>query len=130
MNPRPNSTKMRRQCFEAHKYTHPVTGRTVMDCYLCGDVIDPAAGDAWDAEHMNPRALSDDDSATNVAPAHAGKGSCHAEKTKIDVGRIAKSKRVRDKHFGIKRASRPMAGSRASPWKRRMDGTVVRRDQE
>jgi hypothetical protein len=129
VSPRPNSTKLRRQCFEAHKYVHPVTGRTVMDCHICGDVIDPVAGDVWEAEHMNPRALSDDDSAKNLAPAHAGKGSCHAEKTKVDVGRIAKAKRVRDKHFGIKRSASPMPGGKNSPWKKTFANGWVRRDE-
>lgn len=54
--------------------------------------------------------------------------ACHGTKTaKIDVPRIAKAKRVQANHLGIKKAKRPMPGSRASGLKKCMDGRVVRR---
>lgn len=54
--------------------------------------------------------------------------SCHAVKTaKADVPRIAKAKRVHRKHVGIRSAGRKMPGSRGTPWRKRMDGTVERR---
>lgn len=55
--------------------------------------------------------------------------TCHAYKTaKIDIPKHAKTKRVFDKHNGIKaRNSRPIPGSRNSPFKIRMNGTVERR---
>lgn len=53
--------------------------------------------------------------------------ACHAEKTaKHDIPKIAKVKRIQDKHNGIKKPSR-MAGSKDSKFKKRMDGTVVLR---
>lgn len=53
---------------------------------------------------------------------------CHRMKTsKLDVPAIAKGKRIEKKRAGVK-AGPPMPGSRRSGWKRRMDGTVVRRD--
>lgn len=54
--------------------------------------------------------------------------ACHGTKTsKSDVPRIAKAVRQHQKHIGARRSARPMAGSRASKWKRRMDGTTERR---
>lgn len=56
--------------------------------------------------------------------------ACHDNKTiGSDVPTIAKSKRIRQKIAGARVQPRPMPGSRKSQWKRRMDGTVVRRDE-
>lgn len=55
---------------------------------------------------------------------------CHSEKTrKQDVPNIAKAKRREQKHvMGIRQPKgQPMAGTKASGWKRKMDGTVERR---
>lgn len=101
MSPRPNSTKVRRECFDAHKWTHPVTGRIMLTCHICKGRIDPAR-DRWEAEHQTRRILSEDDSAANVLPAHV---DCHKPKTAQDISENAKGKRVRDKHFNIRRKS-------------------------
>lgn len=54
--------------------------------------------------------------------------NCHEAKTAgEDIPRIAKAKRSQAKHVGAKKARRPMFGSRASGWRKRMDGTVERR---
>jgi 5-methylcytosine-specific restriction enzyme A len=53
--------------------------------------------------------------------------ACHSAITRKRTAAIAKSNRVRAGHLGIKRTSRPMPGSRASGWRKRMDGTVERR---
>lgn len=54
--------------------------------------------------------------------------ACHGAKTaKKDVPAVAKMKRQRAAAVGAKTSSRPMDGSRNSPWKRRMDGRVERR---
>lgn len=53
--------------------------------------------------------------------------ACHGEKTaKSDVPTIAKSKRIRAKHAGIKTTTRPLPGSRASGIRKRMSGQVER----
>lgn len=102
MSPRPNSTKVRRECFEKHRYTDPVSGRVMMDCYLCGGAIDVALSTtknsphSWEAEHTSPHFFGGED----VKPAHT---TCHKVKTASDQGDIAKSKRIRDKRFGIVR---------------------------
>lgn len=55
--------------------------------------------------------------------------ACHRDKTsKRDVPAIAKTKRIRDRHLGIKlRKGRPMAGSKASGLRKRMNGQVEKR---
>lgn len=54
---------------------------------------------------------------------------CHRIHTStIDVPAISKVKRIRAKSTGTKRpTSRPIAGSKASPWKHKLNGQVERR---
>lgn len=52
---------------------------------------------------------------------------CYKEKDAQDTRDAAKSVRLLKDVAGIKRKGRPMAGSRASGWKRKMDGTTERR---
>jgi 5-methylcytosine-specific restriction enzyme A len=56
--------------------------------------------------------------------------ACHGAKThRDDVPRIAKMKRQRARHIGAEaRSPRPLPGGRKSPWRKKIDGTVVRRD--
>lgn len=44
-----------------------------------------------------------------------------------DRPRIQKAKNIREKTMGIRTVRHPMPGSRASNWKRKMDGSVVPR---
>lgn len=44
-----------------------------------------------------------------------------------DQPKISQAKRRERNHFGIRKPKRPMAGSRASGWRHRMDGTWERR---
>lgn len=92
-------------------------------CHLCGEKID-GTRERWELEHVVPWALTRDDSDDNCRPAHA---RCHRMKTPGDQAGIAKAERTRLKHVGAKRSAQPMAGSRASGWRCRMDGTVERR---
>lgn len=92
-------------------------------CHLCGCKI--GVGEAWDAEHVIALEISGDDTDENLRPAHR---SCHRDKTRDDAGRIAKAKRVRAKHIGAHKAKAVLPGSRASKWKRKIDGTVVSRE--
>lgn len=93
-------------------------------CHICGGKI--GIGEPWDIEHVIPLALGGDDDEANCRPAHV---ACHKDKTADDKAQIAKANRVRAKHLGAReRPRRIMAGSKLSPWKKRLDGTVVRRD--
>lgn len=120
MNPRPSSTKVRRECFDREKWTDLVTGRIMLTCHICGMSIDPVR-ERWDAEHTSPHA----NGGTDVRPAHV---ACHRIKTSTqDVPAIAKGKRVRDRHFGITQSASIMPGSRRSRWKKKINGEVVER---
>ena len=56
---------------------------------------------------------------------------CHRAKTKRDVTQKSTEARKRAKHLGLKPKSKAqLPGSKGSKWKRRVDGTVVRRDEE
>lgn len=114
-----NSKKDRKECFDKHHYTDYL-GRVVMDCHICGGVI-VCGTQEWEAEHVVMRALG----GKEIKPAHAS--PCHSNKTKTDIKNWSKGKRVRDRIFGIKRASGQMPGSKRSPWKKKMDGTTERR---
>lgn len=76
-------------------------------------------------DHILPDALGGEPTADNCQLLCK---VCHGAKTKEDVGRIRKADRQRDKHTGAhKGSSNPLPGSRASKWKRKMNGEVVRR---
>lgn len=92
-------------------------------CYLCELSIDGH----YEIEHKVPHALGGSDDLSNLGPAHV---ECHAQKTKLDITRIAKAKRVSKKHAGTYRPSRrPVAGSKLSKWKKPLNGPAVRRDK-
>jgi hypothetical protein len=92
-------------------------------CVLCKMPIDGARED-WFIEHLRALELGGEDVDANCGPAHL-----YHKKAKDadDHGRAAKAKRAKQRHLGIKVTKRPMPGSRASKWKRKMDGSVVLR---
>src|SRR3990167_4842062 len=88
-------------------------------CHLCCFVIDPVR-ERWEGSHPIPIALCGADDDSNRRPAHY---RCHrVETAEQDQPRIAKAVRQEARNIGAKRSSRPMAGSRNSPWKRKLDG--------
>jgi 5-methylcytosine-specific restriction endonuclease McrA len=92
-------------------------------CHLCGGKID-GTKEAWELEHIIPFAMGGADDESNLRPAHK---RCHLRKTVSDVAAIAKAKRREANHIGAKASSNPIPGSRNSQWKRKIDGTTVRR---
>lgn len=94
-------------------------------CHLCGDKID-GTRDRWEVEHIIPLAMGGDEDrgSPNLQPAHV---SCHAAKTLLDVTAIAKAKRLEARHSGALRKRSVIPGSKGSAFKKRIDGTVVRR---
>jgi 5-methylcytosine-specific restriction enzyme A len=53
---------------------------------------------------------------------------CHVKKThQEDNPRMQKADRVLKKTYGIAKAKKPFPGGKRSGWKRKMDGTVVKR---
>lgn len=78
-------------------------------CCLCEQKI--KAGDTWTIEHMRALGLGGEDDDSNCAPAHE---ACRRIKDKADVASIAKAKRIKAKHFGIRKRSsfpKPPAGT-------------------
>lgn len=87
----------------------------------CGILIRP--GDDWQTDHTIAIANGGANAETNLRTlltAH------HKIKSRADVALKARTYRKRAKHLGIRKPSR-FPGSRDSGWKKRMDGTVVRR---
>ena len=116
---KPLSAKQRTQLFVEHG------GR----CCVCQMKIKP--GESWIDEHIKPLWLAqegeDHNAWSNRAPAHV---SCARDKTAKEAKTRAKGRRVAEKHVSGRVAKgKPMPGSRASKWKRKMDGSVVRRDE-
>lgn len=93
-------------------------------CCICGGKI--KVGEAWIDEHIRPLWLDGtNEIETNRAPAHI---KCASKKTHEDEApQRAKVRRVAQKHFGARRSKTPMPGSKASGWKKKMNGTVERR---
>lgn len=107
--------RVRLRIFEAHKGICHLTGRKI------------EAGDAWDLDHVQALCNGGENRETNLAPALR---DAHRAKTAADVKVRAKSDRVRKKHIGIHQTKAIIPGSKRSPWKRKLDGTLVRRNQE
>lgn len=91
-------------------------------CHLTGQEIN--AGDAWDCDHIRALCNGGEHRESNLAPVLR---AAHRAKTAQDVALKAKADRVRKKHLGIKTTKAVIPGSKASGWKRRIDGTVERR---
>lgn len=70
-------------------------------CVICDLKID-GAREKWTIEHIVPLGLGGEDSDWNCAPAHE---HCRRQKDKTDVKAIAKAKRMKAKHLGIKKRS-------------------------
>lgn len=82
-------------------------------------------GYGFDFDHIILDANSKDNSLENCACVCR---VCHKKKTtKHDIPLAAKTVRQQDKHRGIRKKS-SMPGSRDSPWKRKVGGTVIRRN--
>jgi len=83
-------------------------------CHMCQMKVVP--GEEWDVSHE--------------IPLEAGGRKCHRHHTAtVDAPLIAKVKRIHQRHIGAKLKSKnPLPGSRHSKFKRKMDGTIVRRE--
>lgn len=117
---RTSSVRSRRLTFE---YWRTPDNKLICQGKDCGAIIDPVR-DRWEADHEIPVWMGGADEPPNLRPLCY---RCHREKTKSDVKAIAKSKRVRDRHFGVRVSKRPMPCGRNSRWKKKLDGTVVLR---
>jgi 5-methylcytosine-specific restriction enzyme A len=122
MTDRRNSRRARTICVDTHSYSSK-TGRPLMDCHVCKAAIDLKTRD-WRADHIRRWAEGGRDTPDNLFPICL---PCDRVKAAIDTREVAKGKRTAERNIGIRRTQQPMPGSRNSPWRRRMDGTVERR---
>lgn len=75
-------------------------------------------------DHKIPDALGGEPTLDNCAVLCT---ACHGIKTPVDVGRIAKAKRMRVKHIDRHVSRNPLPCGRRSKWKKTMGGAVVLR---
>jgi 5-methylcytosine-specific restriction endonuclease McrA len=93
-------------------------------CHLCSMKVIP--GEDWDVSHEIPLECGGADDESNWLVAHR---KCHRVHTAtVDMPKIAKVKRIHQRHIGAKKSKNPMPGGRFSKWKKKMDGSVVRRE--
>ena len=93
-------------------------------CHLCNMKVVP--GEDWDVSHDIPLEAGGKDDETNWFVAHR---KCHRVHTStVDMPLIAKVKRIHQKHVGATKSRTPMPLGRNSKFKRKMDGTIVRRE--
>lgn len=91
----------------------------------CGCTIKIQAGMSWDTDHAIAIINGGENRESNLRTlltAH------HKQKTMADVQEKSRVYQKRLKHIGLKKPKgRPMFGSKASGFKKKMDGTVERR---
>jgi len=85
-----------------------------------------AAGEAIEFDHETALINGGENRETNL---RALRRPCHAVKTRADVAEKATVARKRAKHFGLKKPKSRIPGSRDDKWKRKIDGTTVRRSE-
>jgi 5-methylcytosine-specific restriction endonuclease McrA len=76
-------------------------------------------------EHVRALELGGTDTDDNIRLTCKG---CATEKTKQDHSNAARAKRKKSSVLGLKQSKTPMPFGKGSKFKRKMDGTVVRRD--
>ena len=91
-------------------------------CGICRKPIRP--GERWTCDHVKALILGGENRESNGQPLCRG---CTPTKDAADVAEKSKIAGMAKAGYGLKRSSRPMPGSRRSPWKRKMDGTTIRR---
>lgn len=95
-------------------------------CHICQFKVIP--GEDWDVSHEIPLECGGLDDESNWYVAHR---KCHRIHTAtVDAPTIAKVRRIRQKHIGAKKSRTPMPFGRGSKFKRKMDGSIVKRDTE
>ena len=75
-------------------------------------------------DSLEPLALGGTNEPENLSAAHV---DCHAGKSRAEIKIVRKADRQMKAAVGIKTSRNPLPGSKRSKWKRKMDGTLVRR---
>lgn len=90
-----------------------------------GRVIVP--GKTWTCDHKIALVNGGENREANLQPLCE---FCNPEKNAADLAEKSKTFGMAATGFGLKTAKRPMPGSKASPWKRKMNGRTERRSKE
>ena len=88
-------------------------------CHLSGRKIRP--GEKWELDHDKPLWAGGENRESNLFPVLAKE---HKKKSAKDQIQQAKERTKLKKHLGIRKPKHVIPGSKASKWKKRMDGTV------
>lgn len=91
-------------------------------CHKCGRKI--LTGETWTCEHLIAIINGGQNREANLDLTCC---NCLRAKNSEDMAIKSKVARVAKKHLGLSKSKNPLPGSKASPWRRRMDGTVERR---
>ena len=94
-------------------------------CILCTREFSAKLRPEFD--HEIPLALGGEHRERNL---RALCGDCHGTKTKADANAIGRARRIAKDRLGIKAQKKPFPGGKGSKWKRKMDGTVVLREDD
>lgn len=107
--------RVRLRVFEAHGGICALTGRKI------------TPSDKWEVDHKTALINGGEHRESNLQPVLQ---AAHREKTAVDVGLKAKADRVRKKHLGIHKPKATLPGSKASKFKRTIDGRTILRGSE
>lgn len=91
-------------------------------CCICGHKIQTLK--PWIDEHITPLWLGGSNDWSNRGVAHEW---CARVKTSGEAKTRAKVRRTAEKHFGARKPSHPMPGSKRSGWKKTFNNGWVRR---
>ncbi len=109
------------------KMTKPRAAKIFLErngiCFICTNQI--RQGQEWFIEHPEAVNLGGSDNDADLWPAHT---KCKPGKDAVDAAKIAdRNTAITKGYAGKSRTSRPMPGSKASGWKRKMNGQTERR---
>lgn len=91
----------------------------------CGCGVKIIAGDGPEYDHRIEDALGGEPMLENCVVLRK---RCHKSKTRSRTPALTKARAVSEKAIGARASkSRPMPGTKASGWKKKMDGSVERR---
>lgn len=107
--------RVRLRVFEAHGGICALTGRKIRP------------GDDWELDHEQALTNGGENCESNLQPVLK---EAHKAKTAQDVAQKSKDRRVRSKHLNIHKPKTTLPGSRGSKFKRKIDGSVVLRDDD
>lgn len=91
-------------------------------CMLCGVKLQPGG---FIYEHVRALELGGEDGVDNIRLTCR---PCATTKTKNDHHMAAKAKRQKATALGLKKSKTPLPFGKGSKWKRKLDGSVVRRN--